>query len=59
MSIAGSTKWKICMKCGRKFLAIDKRDNNSSCYLYCPKCRAIMARKMYKDITDKWLNSNK
>lgn len=56
MSVAGVTQWRVCEKCGRRFLGIEKKENNSSdCFFHCPECRAEMARKVVRDITDKWL----
>lgn len=49
------TRWQLCLKCGRKFLAIVTKNRQDEWGVCCPECRAEMSRKVSKEITDKWL----
>ncbi|MGI6092054.1 MAG: hypothetical protein GX348_04515 [Veillonellaceae bacterium] len=53
MSVIGRIKWKICLKCGRKFLAAAPKTDPNSWTSECPKCRTEMMRKLLGDITAK------
>lgn len=52
----GLIKWKLCLGCGRNFLAVEKQNGDYSDYTsYCPKCRTVRLRKVWGGIVNKWL----
>lgn len=55
MPVTGLTRWQICQKCGRKFLAAARKADNDDWIANCPRCQAETMRKLLSDITIKWL----
>lgn len=57
MAVTELTKWRICGKCGRKFLGLN-RNSETVQIEYCPACRVETVRKFLRDTLAKWQRYN-